>query len=275
MPIESIAELVRFAPDTYGLRWLQHVAVFVVTDEGVILVDPCGDVNRRTPDVLKQAIRAVTDQPVKYVVYSHWGADHGVGGAVFEDTATFVAHKNAVPRMQATNDPASPLPSMTFDQLTTIELGGTKIDLHPTNFSSNDDYIVIHHPAQRIAMLVDIVQPKSAPFRKLLGHPDEVLRVLNWLHDDLDFDQLISGHVTPSMVATKADVAEQRQYYLDLSEAIEAARAAGAPDDSAAMLESVRARLAPKYGEWRRFPDLALNIEGMIGWRAGKNLRTT
>ena len=275
MPIESIAELVQFTPGLFGLRWLQHVAVFWVTGEGVILVDPCGDVNRRTPDVLKQAIRAVTDEPVKYVVYSHWGADHGIGGAVFEDTATFVAHANVMPRMQATADPTSPPPTMTFDTLTSITLGDTTLDLHPANLQPTDDYLVIHDAARRVAMLVDIVQPKSAPFRQLLGHPDEVLRCLTWLRDDLDFDLLISGHTTPSMIATKADVAEQRQYYLDLSDAIEAARGAGAVDDSPAMLEAVRARLAPIYGEWRRFSDLALNVEGMIGWRAGKNLRTT
>ena len=275
MPIESLAELVQFAPDTYGLRWLQHVAVFIVTGEGVILIDPCGDVNRCTPNVLKEAIAAVTDQPVRYVIYSHWGADHGIGGAVFQDTATFVAHVNAVDRMKATNAPNSPLPTMTFDTFTSIELGGKKIDLYPANLQPTDDYLVIHYAAQRIAMLVDIVQPRSAPFRNLLGHPDEVLKCLAWLQDDLDFDMLISGHATPSMVATKADVAEQRQYYLDLTDAIEAARAGGAPDASPAMLEAVRARLAPTYGEWRRFPDLALNIEGMIGWRAGKNLRTT
>lgn len=275
MPTESIAELVQFTPGVYGLRWLQHVAVFWVTGDGVILVDPCGDVNRRTPEVLKQAIRAVTDEPVKYVVYSHWGADHGIGGAVFADTAAFVAHANAVARMQATNDPASPMPSMTFDTLTTITLGDTTLDLHPANLQPTDDYLVIHDAARRVAMLVDIVQPKSAPYRLLLGHPDEVVRCLAWLRDDLDFDMLLSGHTTPRMWATKEDVAEQHQYYLDLSDAIEAARAAGAPDNSPAMVEAVQARLAPAYGEWRRFPDLALNIEGMIGWRAGRNLRTT
>ena len=87
MASESLAELARFAPDVYGFRYENHVALFIVTDEGVIVADPIGQVNPRTPFVLKEAIRAVTDQPVKYVLYSHWGADHGMGGAVFADTA--------------------------------------------------------------------------------------------------------------------------------------------------------------------------------------------
>src|SRR5881409_1910131 len=82
MPTESLAELVRFAPDAYGVRWVNHVALFIVTDAGVILVDANGQVNPRTPALIKEAIRSVTAQPVKYVVYSHSAFDHSTGGAV-------------------------------------------------------------------------------------------------------------------------------------------------------------------------------------------------
>src|SRR2546425_1710803 len=71
MPTESLAELIRFAPDAYGFRWANHVALFIVTDAGVLLVDANGQVNPRTPSLIKEAIRSVTPQPVKYVVYSH------------------------------------------------------------------------------------------------------------------------------------------------------------------------------------------------------------
>jgi hypothetical protein len=36
------------------------------------------------------------------------------------------------------------------------------------------------------------------------------------------------------------------------------------------MVAAVRSKLEPKYGSWRRFDEfLALNIEGLLGWRAG------
>src|SRR5690349_14434232 len=63
-PLESIAELVRFAPDTFGFRYDNHVSLFIVTDEGVIVVDPCGQGNPQTPSMIKEAIRSQTDQPV-------------------------------------------------------------------------------------------------------------------------------------------------------------------------------------------------------------------
>ena len=79
-------------------------------------------------------------------------------------------------------------------------------------------------------------------------------------------------HAIPQMSGTKQDVAEQRRYYGDLSEAIATARAAGLPDGSPAMTTLARSLLHPRYGAWRRFDEfLALNIEGMIAWRAGKS----
>ncbi len=92
------------------------------------------------------------------------------------------------------------------------------------------------------------------------------------MEDALDFDVIVSGHATPQMSGTKQDVGAQRRYYGDLSDAIATARAAGLADGSPAMTMLVRSLLHPKYGEWRRFDEfLALNIEGMIAWRAGKS----
>ena len=271
MPTESLAELVRFAPDVYGFRWVNHVALFIVTDAGVILVDANGQLNPRTPLLIKEAVRSVTREPVKYFVYSHSAFDHSTGGAVFADTARFVGHKNTVETIRAANDPTTPVPDMVFDQKTTLELGGRRVDLYPADLSPTDDYIVVHDATSRVAMFVDLMQPRNVPFRTLLGHPERIVERLQWLEDKLDFDVIVSGHATPQMSGTKHDVAEQRGYYRDLSDAIATTRAAGLADGSAEMTTLVGAILHPKYGAWRRFDEfLALNIRGMIAWRAGQ-----
>ena len=266
---ESLAELVRFAPDVYGFRYASHVAMFIVTDEGVILTDPIGQQNPRTPSLIKEAIRTVTDQPVKYVLYSHWGADHAMGGAAFADTAQFVGHRNTVAKIAAANDPASPVPEITFDTHLAIELGGKRVDLYWAEMWAGDDYFILHYPASRVVMTVDFVQPRSIPFRTLPGHPERIVERLQWIADNLEFDVLVSGHASPSMTGTRADVLEQRQYYLDLTDAVAAARAAGLADNSAEMVAAVRAALAPRYGAWRRFDEfLGLNVEGFVRWQA-------
>jgi len=272
MPTESLAELVRFAPDVYGFRWVNHVALFVVTNAGVVLVDANGHVNPRHPSLIKEAIRSGTAQPVRYVVYSHSAFDHSTGGAVFADTARFVGHTNTVDRIKAAQDPTTPVPDIVFDKKMTLELGGRSVDLYPADLSATDDYIVVHDPAGRVAMFVDLVQPRNIPFRTLLGHPERIVERLQWIEDALDFDVIVSGHATPQMSGTKQDVVEQRRYYGDLSDAIATARAAGLADGSPAMTTLVRSLLHAKYGAWRRLDEfLALNIEGMIAWRAGKS----
>jgi glyoxylase-like metal-dependent hydrolase (beta-lactamase superfamily II) len=270
MALESLAELARIAPDTYIFRYNNHTAMFIATDEGVVLTDPIGQENPRAPYLIKEAVRSVTEQPVKYLLISHSAADHSTGGAAFADTATVVGHTKAAERMAARNDPLSPAPTVTFDKNWSVELGGKKIDLIASDMSPTDDYFILHYPAGGVLMAVDFVQPKNVPFRTLLGHPDLVVERLKWIHDNLDFDVLVSGHATPLMTGTKEDVLEQRQYYLDLSDAIEAAKASGAADNSEQMVAAVRSRLEPRYGSWRRFDQfLALNIEGVLGWRSG------
>src|SRR5256712_11168656 len=234
MPNESLAELVRFTPDAFGFRWVNHVALFIVTEAGVILVDANGQVNPRTPYLIKEAIRSVTAQPVKYLVYSHSAFDHSTGGAVFPDTARFVRHKNTVDRIKAANDPTTPAPDIVFDKKMTLELGGRSVDLYPADLSPTDDYIVVHYPAGRLAMFVDLVQPRNLPFRTLLGHPERIVERFQWLEENLEVDVIVSGHASPQMSGPRQDGLQQGADYRDPSDATAAAPAGGPPGGSAA-----------------------------------------
>lgn len=80
------------------------VTVFLVTPDGIILADP---LNPEFAAWLKAELAArFPGKPVKYVIESHYHWDHARGGAMFADTATFVAHENmrrnmALPLAQA------------------------------------------------------------------------------------------------------------------------------------------------------------------------------
>ena len=66
-------------------------------------------------------------------------------------------------------------------------------------------------------------------------------------------------------LGTRDTVRQVRQYSLDLMAAIRSARAQGLPDNSEAMVASVRAALAPTYGSWAEFDSyLPENIQGII-----------
>jgi glyoxylase-like metal-dependent hydrolase (beta-lactamase superfamily II) len=258
MPFDVFGEVAAFGADAYAVRYNNYVSTFFVTPAGVILVDPSGQVTPGMPRLVHDVIKIVTDQPVKYVIYSHWGADHATGGALHAGTARFVAHRNAVAKVQAANDPLSPVPDVIVEQPTSLSLGETRVDLYPTAFSPADDYLIIHEPHSRVVITVDFVQAKTIPVGKLLGLPNRIVDRLQWLDDTLDFEFVVSGHSLSRLSGTRQDVRETRQYYLDLGDAIR--RAKGDPVAARALLE-------PAYGDWRRFDRMVdQNIQGFVDW---------
>jgi glyoxylase-like metal-dependent hydrolase (beta-lactamase superfamily II) len=166
-PAPPTDEVVQFADDTYAFVSSGYVSLFIVTDEGVIATEPASQFDTGRAERLKAAIAGVTDQPVRYLIYSHDHPDHATGGAVFADTATFVSHRNAVAKIAALNDPNTPVPSLAFDTFLSIELGGTTIELWYTGRNHSDNSIVLLHPAQRLLFAVDFIPVDSVAFQNL------------------------------------------------------------------------------------------------------------
>src|SRR5580692_10715377 len=84
-------EIGKLTGDIYYARMDDYVSVFMVTSEGIILVEPIG-VEFAT--WLKAEMTSRFHVPVKYVIYSHSHWDHASGGAVYGDTARFIGHEN-------------------------------------------------------------------------------------------------------------------------------------------------------------------------------------
>jgi glyoxylase-like metal-dependent hydrolase (beta-lactamase superfamily II) len=257
-------EVVQFADDTFAFVSGGYVSLFIVTDEGVIATDPSSQFDTERSARLEAAIASITDQPVRYLIYSHDHADHATGGDVFADTATFVSHRNAVAKIEALADPRTPVPSIAFDDFMSLELGGTTVELYHPGRNHSDNSIVLFYPAQRILFAVDFIPVDSLPFQTLPDfYLDEWIASLTWVEENLDFDTLVIGH--PPVSGTKADIGELRGYIDALIAAVQAAQAAGHADNSPEMVEAVRAELEPEYGDWANFEEwLPLNIEGLL-----------
>src|SRR5467141_4337824 len=99
--------------NVYVFRYGGYQSMFVVTPQGVIATDPASYLRPAKPYI--DAIKAVTDKPIKYVIYSHHHYDHIAGGQAFKDAgAKIVSHKRAKERLAVLGDPATPLPDETF-----------------------------------------------------------------------------------------------------------------------------------------------------------------
>lgn len=261
-------QLRQVADDVYLFSFGGYNTIFIVTDDGVFASDPNSLVNPQAAEAYKAAIESVTSQPVRYVIYSHDHADHNTGGVVFADTAEFVSHALAAPKIAARNDPRSPVPTITFDDMLTLTLGGKTVELYYVGRNHSDNSLVLLYPERRLLFAVDFIPVNSLLFHDLQdSYLDEWVESLKRV-EALDFDTLIPGH---GMLGTKAHVGAVRDYLLDLMAAIRAARARGLPDNSEEMVAAVRADLAPKYGEWANFETfLPLNIQGVIRiWSEG------
>src|SRR5690242_4765876 len=57
--------------NVYIFRYQFHQAMFVVTPKGVIATDPIGRYRPEAVTTYLAEIRKITDQPVKFLIYSH------------------------------------------------------------------------------------------------------------------------------------------------------------------------------------------------------------
>jgi glyoxylase-like metal-dependent hydrolase (beta-lactamase superfamily II) len=238
----------KVADNVYVFRMLGHQAMFVVTPDGVIATDPIGFVNKKGGEIFLAEIRKVTTAPVKYVVYSHHHYDHIAGGKPFKDAgATFVAHRNAQKQLAALKNPEIVLPDQVVDERSTIELGGTRLDLVYVGRNHSDNSLVMLLPKEKILFTVDWLPIQAVMFRDL---PDGFLP--DWFEGidrvlAMDWERMIPGHPGPGgRLGTKDDVRAVKQYMTDVSDAARQLAAEGKCLDDAAM----NAVKLPKYEGW-------------------------
>src|SRR5919112_72618 len=105
----------------YVFRYGGHQAMFVVTKAGVIATDPIAYGRPEAAVTYIEEIKKVSDQPIKYLIYSHHHYDHIAGGQPFKDAgAKIIAHKRAKERLALLKDPSTPLPDETIDKKRTL-----------------------------------------------------------------------------------------------------------------------------------------------------------
>jgi glyoxylase-like metal-dependent hydrolase (beta-lactamase superfamily II) len=96
----------RLTGDVYYARMDDYLSVFMVTPQGIVLVEPIGS---DFAAWLKTELATRFKVPVRYVIYSHHHWDHASGGAVYAETARFIGHENMLKNI-AMPPASTPLP---------------------------------------------------------------------------------------------------------------------------------------------------------------------
>ncbi len=213
----------KLADGLYAFRNTGTRSIFMVTDDGVIATDP---INAETAKIFRAEIAKVTDQPVKYVVYSHEHWDHVQGGQIFKDEgAQFIAHENCVAHFYDLPNPNIVMPDITFSDDYTLELGGRTLDLLYFGPNHGDCMVVMRPDPGDFLFVVDLVTPGGAPLGFMPDYaPHHYLRTLKEI-EALDYKAIIGGH--GAMLSHPSAVTERRQYLEALMAATQQAMASG------------------------------------------------
>jgi glyoxylase-like metal-dependent hydrolase (beta-lactamase superfamily II) len=204
--------------NVYIFRNGNHQAMFVVTKDGVIATDPVAYGKPQGGQQYVDAIKKVTDKPIKYVIYSHHHYDHIAGGKALKDTgAKFIAHKRATERLKQLNDPHTVIPDESVSNRgRTIKLGGTTLELEYVGLNHSDSTLVMRLPKEKIIFVVDLLPVARMPARGMIDfYPleaeDSIKKILA-----MDWERLIPGH-PDGRLGTKKDVEQQLAILQDAS----------------------------------------------------------
>ena len=254
--------------NVYVFRYGGHQSMFVVTSKGVIATDPISYERPAKPYI--DAIKAVTDKPIKYVIYSHHHYDHIAGGKPFKDLgATFISHRRAKERLLELKKQNALLadvvmPDQVVDGKKTITLGGTELELSYLGRNHSDDSLVMRLPKEKLIFVVDFAPIESIQFRNIPDNasPLEFIDSLKKLAT-LDWDRMIPGHpYAGGRFGTKKDVENDIAYMEDLSAEVKKAADAGKCFDTA--MKEVK---LPKYEKWANYESgLPANVERFCYW---------
>jgi glyoxylase-like metal-dependent hydrolase (beta-lactamase superfamily II) len=238
------------APDSYMVQGLSALgssanrnfisnAAFVVTKDGVLVIDALG-----SPALARELlaeIRRITPAPVRYVVLTHYHADHIYGLQVFKEAgATVIAHQagreylnsdTAALRLQASREEMAPavdaqtrlVPADRWiDARTTLQLGGLDFVLQPAGPAHTPEDLVVWVPQLKLLFAGDLVFRGRVPF---VGQADSG-RWITALDTLLAFDArvIVPGH-GPASTSARADLELTRDYLTYLRKTMgEAAR---------------------------------------------------
>lgn len=249
------------ANNVYTFRHGHARTFFIVTPEGVILADPISPAAARD---MMGVIRKITDQPIKYVLYSHSHWDHIDGAGIFKKAgATIIGHELIDPKTNKFATPTIVPTDIKFDDRYVLTLGGYTVEMQYHGGNHGEGWVSMRLPGQKLLFVVDIVSPYRLPYGNIFdSKPKGMLRTLKEL-EQLDYERIIPGHGPPT--APKAAVSAHRQYFEDLYAAARTALEEYDDPDKAAQSITL-----PKYQDWERY-DIFLTSNAA---RVIKELRT-
>ncbi len=176
-----------------------------VGEDGAFLID---DQFAPLTDRILAAVAEVTDQPVRWVLNTHWHGDHTGGNENLGNAgAMIVAHRNVYRRMnpdefadlmgRSSQAPRAALPVVTFDAGVQFHWNGRHIDVTHIGQAHTDGDAVVHFPRANVFHMGDTFFRGRYPFVDVDsgGGVDGVIAAANFvLERSNEGTRIIPGH---------------------------------------------------------------------------------
>jgi cyclase len=203
--------------------------------EGILIVD---DDYKQVSEKLSEALKALGSASPRYVLNTHWHADHTEGNEFFGKSSTIIAHANVRKRMSTaqtstvfnSTTPASPLvalPVITYTESLSIYFNGEEIRaVHYPNGHTDGDTVVFFAKANVVHLGDDFFAGRF-PFVDLesggsvQGLINNVASLISQIPADA---KLIPGH---GPISTLDDLKAYHQTLVESSQIIQDAMKAG------------------------------------------------
>jgi len=180
-----------------------NVAVYI-TNEGVILIDDKFEMDH---EQIMSNVKSVTNQPIKYVISTHYHADHSGGNAkMYSENAEIIStvnsHNNIVEHKQSNAPPGVVPARITFTTEEQVFLGGKQVIARFVGRGHTNGDAVVYFPALKVLHTGDLMAGNTP----LIDYPGggslkEWPATLDAAMKGFDFDTVIPGH---GPVTTKA-----------------------------------------------------------------------
>ncbi len=213
------------AEDTYYVHDNFEGMSFIVTEVGVVVIDPISFTNGPKDKPLSthtlEAISEVTDKPVTHVIYTHHHRDHSQGAHLFPESATFIAHKRVAYFMALANDPKRPAPDVTWEGEYVLETGGLRLEFKSFDRSwhSQQDTLV-YAPQKKVLFAIDTFHAEAAPWVHFGESADPMFAWMlpQLLLDTYEFNFMVTGH--ERIIATREALEVYRDLVADMKKIV-------------------------------------------------------
>jgi len=164
-------------------------------DDGIFIIDD--QFARLTPKIL-EAIKAISDKPLQFLVNTHYHGDHTGGNEnMTKQGVKIIAHENVRKRLVDGKSSKDALPIITFNDRVNVHMNGEDVNVHHVEHAHTDGDAILYFTKSNVLHTGDTYFQNRYPYIDIKsggsidGYINAVKKVLTLINDNT---KIFPGH---------------------------------------------------------------------------------